>query len=337
MICFACKKSLKKGSNRHIYTCDKASGLGREEARCKHLVFNSKIELDCSRLEQLYLDEGKSLPDLKRLTGLSYRSLQWLLEHWEIKQRSVSEATSAENCISKRRQTCIEKYGEDNPSKLGFVKEKKAATFLLNYGVDNIWKAPEYYEWLHMHMEKKYGAKSVPNLYGNANPYGIKTISEQEKKERLAKAHKASKNWWASLSEENRQIEIRRRIKWMKDRPASFSSSLEERVADALSSLEIEHQRQKWIRRKSYDFFLEERRLIIEVQGTYWHGDNRVYGPNDKCAGGMLAKDKWQLDQEKKEIAESYGYDVSYIWEIDLHEMCEEDLKIHLQSYFLDI
>ena len=36
--------------------------------------------------------------------------------------------------LEKRRRTCLEKYGVDNPAKLNAIKEKQAATFLEKYG-----------------------------------------------------------------------------------------------------------------------------------------------------------------------------------------------------------
>ena len=40
----------------------------------------------------------------------------------------------------KTKNTCLEKYGVDNPMKLNIVKEKSKQTCLEKYGVDNIFK-----------------------------------------------------------------------------------------------------------------------------------------------------------------------------------------------------
>lgn len=53
-------------------------------------------------------------------------------------------------------------------------------------------------------------------------------------------------------------------------------TSIEIIVATLLGSLEIEYEAQKRIGRYHVDFFVESKQLVIECDGTYWHGIESV-------------------------------------------------------------
>jgi hypothetical protein len=63
-------------------------------------------------------------------------------------------------CFSiKFKETCIKKYGVENPSMLENVKHKKKNTYLKNYGVDHFSKTDEYQEKKSTTMLERYGVK----------------------------------------------------------------------------------------------------------------------------------------------------------------------------------
>lgn len=57
--------------------------------------------------------------------------------------------------------------------------------------------------------------------------------------------------------------------------------------------------------------------VLIEVQGSYWHADQRIYNENDIVRDNKTAKEIWQYDEYKKFIAEQHNFKILYIFEYD--------------------
>ncbi len=73
-----------------------------------------------------------------------------------------------------------------------------------------------------------------------------------------------------------------------------------------------------------FDFKVEN--FLVEVNGTYWHADPRVYG-KDGCPLTERQKYKLKRDAEKKYAAEKLGFVVVYIWEEDIKRNCFDALR----------
>lgn len=67
--------------------------------------------------------------------------------------------TTSKYVKEKRKKTCKEKYGVENPSQAKEVKEKKKQTSLEKYGVDNPFQAKEIKEKIKQTNFKKYGSE----------------------------------------------------------------------------------------------------------------------------------------------------------------------------------
>ena len=71
--------------------------------------------------------------------------------------------------------------------------------------------------------------------------------------------------------------------------------------------------------------------LMIEVMGTYWHADIRVYSKLYE----VQIKDIIQDKRKKSYILNKYGVNILYLWEKDLKEqpeMCEELIKKYIND-----
>lgn len=69
-----------------------------------------------------------------------------------------------------------------------------------------------------------------------------------------------------------------------------------------------------------YDICDLKSRKIIEVNGTYWHADPRVYSSVDMLVcNGLTVSAVRERDITKLEHAKKFGYDVFVVWEIDWH------------------
>ena len=69
-----------------------------------------------------------------------------------------------------------------------------------------------------------------------------------------------------------------------------------------------------------YDFCIPELKFIIEFNGDVFHGNPQLFNESD-CPNPydktLTAKQMWLNDKEKKDLAESKGFDVMVIWERD--------------------
>ncbi len=65
-------------------------------------------------------------------------------------------------------------------------------------------------------------------------------------------------------------------------------------------------------------------KLIIEVNGDYFHANPEIYDENFYVRGkwkSYKAKDKWEYDKHKADKAVSYGFKVLTIWEKDFKQI----------------
>ena len=73
-----------------------------------------------------------------------------------------------------------------------------------------------------------------------------------------------------------------------------------------------------------FDFHIPSSNTLIEVNGTFWHADPRVFQPQDivRYPGGrsFLAQDICRRDDNKRKAAGQIGYQVITIWELDLKD-----------------
>ena len=77
-----------------------------------------------------------------------------------------------------------------------------------------------------------------------------------------------------------------------------------------------------------YDICDLEKKKIIEVNGTYWHADSRVYSKDDMIVcNGLTAAAVRTRDIEKLEYAKKFGYQVLVVWEIDWHSDKEATIQ----------
>lgn len=69
------------------------------------------------------------------------------------------------------------------------------------------------------------------------------------------------------------------------------------------------------------DFLNKETKHIVEIHGNYWHCNPDIY-PDDYVHPyfKMTAKERRNLDEQRKQYLESLGYTVTVVWESELDE-----------------
>lgn len=72
------------------------------------------------------------------------------------------------------------------------------------------------------------------------------------------------------------------------------------------------------------DFFIENKKMIIECYGDYWHANPKLFNKNDKIFRNILISDIWKRDKNRKKLFEKNGYKYFYFWEDDIKNNIEK-------------
>lgn len=117
--------------------------------------------------------------------------------------------------------------------------------------------------------------------------------------------------------------------------PRYGTSKLEDFFAENfLDRLGVKYVRQYEAKdiKRFYDFKIENG-PILEINGSYWHGDKRIYEEKNL---NRVQKKNIYIDNIKRRWAENNGIEIYYFWEKDIHENPEKimsTLKEILKKY----
>ena len=331
--CCFCNQSFN-GGNKHIYTCKKKPEnlIDKIEIKYEYIKYNfpeiSKKEI----LVELYINKLHSLPDIKKIYNIDFKSILFLLEYFEIPKRNISES-SIKISQDKYRKTCLKKYGTENAlSKGSPITIKRNKTVKDRYGVDNIFQAEHIKEKLNNTMIERYGSQRVScNINGNKTKW-LSTISKEDRSIMLKPWYEGFKKWRNNLSDVEMEIYIQKLFNnW------SFTSSLETRMKTILDKMGIEYYHQFFVKRRSYDFKIKKTKILIEINGDYWHANPKKYLENDIIINKQLAKDIWEKDKQKTELAINNGFYVIKIWEDEMSKLSDEELALLLLNKINEI
>lgn len=98
------------------------------------------------------------------------------------------------------------------------------------------------------------------------------------------------------------------------------TSKLEEKFAhDFLDKIGVEYVYQYKAESigRYFDFRIMPKGPIIEIQGSYWHGDSRLYEEKDLNA---TQRRDIKIDELKKKWCTRNGIPIIYIWELDINK-----------------
>lgn len=119
---------------------------------------------------------------------------------------------------------------------------------------------------------------------------------------------------------------LSKEVKKKKPHPKYGTSKLEDYFAENfLNVLGVKYVRQFEAKEigRFYDFKIENG-PILEINGSYWHGDKRIYEEKDL---NRVQKKNIYIDNLKRRWAENNGIEIYYFWEKDIHENPEKILS----------
>lgn len=120
-------------------------------------------------------------------------------------------------------------------------------------------------------------------------------------------------------------------LKLNKETPNS-KTSIEKKVEEILISLNLKYNYNTRLS-KEYkfrpDFTMINKKLIIECQGDYWHGNPNIYTATELNFSQLISIEK---DNFKKQYYEKLGYSVLELWEYDINndiQFVKEVIKLN--------
>jgi G:T-mismatch repair DNA endonuclease (very short patch repair protein) len=314
--CPFCEKEMLPNTVHHIYKCkNRDLNLTKDEIKMQYLIYNFGEDTIAKIINDY--QELKSLPDIKRLYEIDFKSTMFILNQYNIKLRTISESAHK---ISKHKYktTCLEKYGVENVSQSQDIKDKKANTFIEHYGVDNIWKTVGY------------------------NVKCIENGDPEKHQKHLEALYKGRAEFWKNIDEDTKRKFVEK-VYSTKAKKGLYHSSLEERVSKILDILCISYKRQFFIKglRHPYDFCLTNSKIIIEVNGDFWHANPDIYKATDivKIPGykNLIAENIWNRDKKNLDFACKNGYKVLTLWENKMRKSSDEELTLYLLNLINNI
>lgn len=308
MKCYICKKELKIINRWHYKSCCNDQ-ITFDQFKINCYQYNYP-ELTYDNVYNLYINREYTLPMFLKEFGINYKAMTLLLNYYSIQPRTIKESNNLKSVRKKFINTCIEKYGVDNPTRKDTPAYfKREQTMLERYGSTNIFSSESFMKemkkddiWL-----KRYGL----------------TYHEFRSKR--------SSDVWKNKSEEDREEWLR---KFTLERNYE-ESSIEKKFREMLEYYNLEYEPQFYVGGKFFDFYTEG--ILVEVNGDYFHA-NPLYYLSDQIiyffgsSNPIQASILWQRDELKRLIANASKYDVIYIWENEI-----DKCKTHEQLYNLFI
>ena len=256
-------------------------------------------------------------------------------------EKSLSECEELALNERKRRKPLTDNSGVNNPmhhSKVSIQKTKECSPMCIEFYREHypdLSKEEQENLWKEKHNKMTVSMKNAIKTT-NIEYYLNKGMSWDEAKKAL---HDRQATFSLSKcidrygEEEGIKRFKERQNKWKASLRKSFlidgdSRGMQSKVANKLfddisNLLNIENPiKEKFIYDKetkngyAYDFCYKDK--IIEFNGDYWHCNPRKYKEDYvNKTSGMLAKEIWGKDEYKKKLAEKFGYQVHYVWEMD--------------------
>lgn len=104
-------------------------------------------------------------------------------------------------------------------------------------------------------------------------------------------------------------------------------------VGQILNTLNLNWQYNKFfnLNGKIYlpDFYIEDKKLIIECFGDYWHANPRKYNSDSIIHSNKKASEFWEYDLKRKNLFESNNFIFLVLWEneiINNEEYCKQEI-----------
>lgn len=161
---------------------------------------------------------------------------------------------------------------------------------------------------------KKHTKRAIKNIQ-QKNIIYRENLSAEDKKEISKKLSESQKR----LYNKNPQDYISKRSKAGKITASKIAkykiNSIEQIVFDKSKELGLDLTYSVILDYKQFDFGSRKHRILLEVQGDYWHGNPKIY---KKTKLNQTQKNNMKRDKDKIKFAQKHGMKLYHIWESDI-------------------
>lgn len=207
-------------------------------------------------------------------------------ENWKytnIQKYGVDNPAKSEEVRQKMKETSLMKYGTEYPMSSDIVKQRIKDTFIRNYGVDNCFKSEEIIAKIKQSFWNKYHAHG---------PLAVEEIASKIRKTNMQKYGVPYYIMLPNISKSSGRI-----------------SKINEEIAEKIRKLDIQVRMEYSIGKHSYDLYIPQAQLLIEVDPSYTHSTAGNHWNN----AGI---DK-NYHLQKTIFAEEHGYRCVHLWDWD--------------------
>jgi len=246
------------------------------------------------QLINLYWKELRTIPQIAKLFGVTHSAVRGWFSKFKITPRTNSQA----QLLSHGTQGLDEKELRRLYDILGITQKEIGLKFgitqsavkerMKKFGIKARGKA---------HFGKDNG------MYGrNHSPDAIRKMRESNKRQ-----------FSDPQARERHAILTCEQIKSGKTGKAY--NKLEDKVAKLFDAEGVYYIQQYRVGRFLFDFYIPKTNTLVEVHGTFWHADPRVYSPDKHTA---IQKRNLANDIRKENRAKQDGFNFAIIWERDV-------------------
>lgn len=244
----------------------------------------------------MYWEENKPLRVIAENYDVSIPCIRGWMKQMNIPRRTNSEAQILSQGTETLTKEHLMKLYAEGLSQSEIAQRYKISQSSIKHKM-KVWKIPTR-------------GKSNP---GAKNGMHGRTHTQESR----AKIREANRRQFSNPANRERHAELT--CQQIKDgRTGKAYNKLEALVAKMLTAQGIQFEQQFRLGRFLFDFYVPASNTLIEVHGTFWHADPRVYGdkPLTPIQERNLANDK-----RKAERAERDGYKLMVLWEYDVLAM----------------
>jgi G:T-mismatch repair DNA endonuclease (very short patch repair protein) len=172
---------------------------------------------------------------------------------------------------------------------------------------------------------KEHTQESIDKIV-QANLEYRKNLTEEEKLKIKTKQSESHKKFNKENQEYVKQIKRKAARASHKSQLRYKKNKIEQMFHDLMNENGIEVEYSLIMNYFQYDFGNKVNKVLIEINGDYWHANPRFYGPGLKPIN-ETQKNKIARDKEKLEWAKSKGFKLLTVWEYDLYNNPESVIK----------
>ena len=229
------------------------------------------------------------------------------------KRSGCSRSCSAKASMNKKRETNLIRYGVENPQQADEIKKKAEQTCLDKYGSTNPMsnkaiakKSRESRKTSYAEVAEK-TKQTCLERYGVDNP---SKIPEARKKisQKLKQSHPSFKDKMIQTNIERYGVPYYCMTQECIELQGQIISSTNRKFGQLLSKYGISYKFEKRIDDKSYDLYLPNQKILIELNPTYTHSTIANHW-------GEIKSKTYHL--EKTQLAEQNGYRCIHIFDWD--------------------